>query len=196
MLRQFCVCILFTIVSLAEAKATGMKIELASGTTLEKAGEAQLERILTRYDLQGLIFTQQVRIESGVIPHSHPVLTLNTRHLDDDELQLATFLHEQIHWFCSGKEEAVEAAVADLRHLYPEVPVGFPQGARDEHSVYLHLIVNLLELDALERVLGTKRARALILRKDYYLWIYDQVLKGQMKIRPVLQKHDLKLPEN
>lgn len=176
--------------------AAAISIELASGTALEKAGKAQLERILARYDLEGLIFTTRVRIESRVIPHSHPVLTLNTRHLDDDELQLATFLHEQVHWYCSGKEELVDAAIVDLKSLYPEVPVGFPESARDEYSVYLHLIVNLFELDALGRVLGPEKARAVIGRKDYYLWIYDKILREQEKIRPILQKHGLELPEN
>ncbi|WP_282608165.1 hypothetical protein [Pelagibius sp. Alg239-R121] len=176
--------------------AAAVSIELASGTALEEAGEAQLYRILARYDLQSLIFTRRVRIESRVIPHSHPVLTLNTRHLDDDELQLATFLHEQVHWFCSEKEEAVDAAIADLKLLYPEVPVGAPQGARDKYSVYLHLIVNLLELDALERLLGQKKAKAVIARKDYYLWIYDKVLQERAKIRPVLREHGLELPRS
>lgn len=171
-----------------------MEIELASGTALEKAGEKQFERLLKRYDLGGLIFTARVRIESNVIPHSHPVLTLNTRHLDDDELQLATFLHEQIHWFCDGKADAVEAAITDLKTLYQEVPVGFPEGAHDEYSVYLHLIVNLLELDALNRVLGEKRAGAVIGRKDYYLWIYEKISNEQAKIRSVLNRYGLELP--
>ena len=174
--------------------SAAVSIELASGTALEKAGEAQLHRILARYDLQSLIFTRRVRIESRVIPHSHPVVTLNTRHMDDDELQLATFLHEQVHWYCNGKDEEVEHAIAELRDVYPEVPVGGQQGAPDEYSVYLHLIVNSLELDALKRVLGSEQARAVIGRKDYYLWIYDKVLREQAKIRPILTKYGLRLP--
>ena len=205
MLERQCVpCILalilfaltFALASGNSATAMEIEIELASGSARERAGEIQLQGILARYNLETLIFTRLVRIEGGIIPHSHPVLTLNTRHLKDDELQLATFLHEQIHWFCTERGEAVEAALADLKEFYPDVPIGFPQGARDKESVYLHLIVNLLELDALERVLGTEKARAVIGRKDYYLWIYDKILWEQTKIRPVLTKHGLELPRS
>jgi hypothetical protein len=40
-----------------------------------------LERLLKQYDLSKWIFTRKVIIDQGEIPHSHPVLTLHTRHL-------------------------------------------------------------------------------------------------------------------
>ena len=83
-------------------------------------------------------------MESGVIPHSHPVLTLSTRNKSDDDL-LSTFLHEQIHWYGVEKDEQVEGAIKDFKEMYPKVPVGNRQGARDEFSTYLHLFICYLE---------------------------------------------------
>jgi hypothetical protein len=96
----------------AQAQVT---IELASNTALEQRGQAQLERLLGTYDLSPWLFTRAVRIESYVIPHSHPVLTLNTRYLDNDTAQVATFIHEQLHWFLVQREAPADSALAELR---------------------------------------------------------------------------------
>ena len=63
----------------------------------------------------------------GMIPHSHPVLTLSTRHLKDDDLLLSTFLHENLHHFLTQNPEKAEAATKkELRAVFPKVPVGVP----------------------------------------------------------------------
>jgi hypothetical protein len=104
--------------------------------------------LLHTYDLHTWLFTRDVLIQSGVIPHSHPVLTLNTRYVDDDTAQLATFVHEQLHWFLTDHVERAKtnAALTELRALYPTVPTALPEGAMGERSTYLHLIVCHLEL--------------------------------------------------
>ena len=76
-----------------------MSISLATGTEGEARARDQLLLLLDRYELHRWQFTSRVRIEQGAIPHSHPVLTLNTRYPDDDLLALSTYLHEQLHWF-------------------------------------------------------------------------------------------------
>lgn len=93
--------------------------------TKQKKDEArqQLKRLLSEYDLDPWITTREVRIEAGVDPHSKPILTLNTDYLDDDQAQLSTFLHEQAHWPPEAKREA---AIQNLRELYPEIP-GVPE---------------------------------------------------------------------
>ena len=65
----------------------------------ERAAGVQLLALLARYDVSRWRFTSAVAIADKAIPHSHPILTLSTRHLDDDGLLLATYLHEQLHWF-------------------------------------------------------------------------------------------------
>ena len=104
----------------SEERTLPIEIELAGGSPRERQAEAQLRRLLAAHDLDAaglgaLIVTRRVRIESGAVPHSHPVLTLNTRHLGDDERQLATFLHEQLHWYLNAREAAVGKAIAELR---------------------------------------------------------------------------------
>ncbi|MEO7000626.1 MAG: hypothetical protein ABI068_02350 [Ktedonobacterales bacterium] len=57
---------------------------------------SQLLTLLQRYDLSRWRFTSAIEIDQQTIPHSHPTLTLHARHLDDDGLLLATYLHEQV----------------------------------------------------------------------------------------------------
>jgi hypothetical protein len=61
-------------------------------------GCVQGMRFLDKYDLTPWLFTRAVVIDDDATPHSHPVLTLHTRHLRDDLLLLSTFIHEQSHW--------------------------------------------------------------------------------------------------
>ncbi len=60
-----------------------LEITLKHNDQREQQTEAQLRRLLQQHDLSGWYYTKKVVIESGynVIPHSHPVLTLSTRHL-------------------------------------------------------------------------------------------------------------------
>ncbi|MEO1653894.1 MAG: hypothetical protein AAFU64_10130, partial [Bacteroidota bacterium] len=79
--------------------AQELEVALKNGTEAEKAAKAQLERIYEQFQeqIKDWIFTYQVIIAERAIPHSHPVLTLNSRYLKDDLKQLSTFLHEQFH---------------------------------------------------------------------------------------------------
>ena len=81
----------------AQRPPDDIRIELAAGSRLEREGHDQLRRILATYDLSPWM-TRRMGIQSRAIPHSHPVLTLNTRYLDNDTLQAArdensTYLH-------------------------------------------------------------------------------------------------------
>ena len=145
-------------------------------------------RLLNTHDLGPLLITTRFRIQCHVVPHSHPVLMLSTRHLDDDERQLAVFIHEQMHWYAGRDEAAFASAMADLRASYPEVPVGGGQGARSEKSTYAHLIICMLEYDGLAKFLGRDRARAVIERTDVYRWIYDKVLNDELTIRDIMRR--------
>jgi hypothetical protein len=62
-----------------------MRIILATGRFREVLAEQQLRRLERTYPLSQWTFTSDIRVEFGALPHSHPVLTLNTRHLDDDD---------------------------------------------------------------------------------------------------------------
>ena len=179
-----------------ENHADALSIRLHRNTPLEERGRQQLLRLLYTRDLQKWLFTSDVLIQDGVIPHSHPVLTLNTRYLDDNTAQLATFVHEQLHWFLTRVERAkTEAALTELRALYPTVPATPPAGAGDERGTYLHLIVCTLELQAVTELLDETRARQQLERWTHYTWVYRTVLADTERLREVLQRHGIVVPE-
>lgn len=165
--------------------------------TEQKKEEArqQLRRLLAIYDLDPWIFTQEVRIAAGVDPRSYPILTLNTDFLDDDEMQLSVFLHEQAHVFvyeAPARDEAIE----ELRRLYPDPP-------RADEGTYQHLLVAWIELDAMTELVGEKRARevleAKVLRLSgespesevdrVYAWYNARVLEDTDEIGAVAARH-------
>lgn len=177
--------------------AEAIDIRLQTGTPLEERGRDQLRRLLRTYDLHKWLFTRDVLIQSGVIPHSHPVLTLNTRYLDEDTAQLATFVHEQLHWFLTDHIERgkTNAALTELRALYPTVPTTPPEGAMGERSTYLHLIVCHLELQAVTALLGEQSARQQLERWTHYTWVYRTVLTETERIGELLRTHGVVVPE-
>jgi len=187
---------------------TGTKIAFTEQANDEAQQQAQqqLRRILSTYDLDPWIMTQEVRIESGVDPHSHPVLTVNTNHLGDDETQLSIFLHEQMHWFVSrsvmpfapdaGEEK--QAVIKDLEALYPDPPSAADYGA------FVHLIVGWLELDGMAELVGEEKAREIKrgLVQQYteeplsntdksYRWYNERILEDTREIGSILARHNL-----
>lgn len=159
----------------------------------EAQARQQLQRLLVDYDLDPWIFTTRIKIAAGEIPHSHPILTLNTRHLDDDVRQLSTFLHEQMHWYEESDEHAaaVDRAIEDLRQMYPDPPDHEEIGTRSEYSTYLHLVVNWLTFDALRHLLGEEEARTLTDENNIYRWVNQRVLADTDAIGAILDTHGL-----
>lgn len=169
------------------APSRSVDIRLAHDSETERRGRDQLLRLLAAYDLEPWLFTRRVTIdESARIPHSHPVLTLDAGDLEDDDVALATFVHEQFHWLVLRDQERLGAATEAFRELFPKVPGG-SAGARDERSTYLHLVICDLELQALTRLLGEERARAVLAGWQHYTWIYEQVL-GNPEVRRINER--------
>ena len=168
---------------------------LAFAVDEEAEARQQLQRLLTEYDLDPWIFTTRVRIAAGEIPHSHPILTLNTKYLDDDARQLSTFLHEQLHWYESAdeREAALGQAIEDLRARYPNPPDHEQIGTRSEYSTYLHLVVNWMTFDALRHVLGEAEARTLTDENRIYRWVNQRVLDDTEAIGAILNEHGLRI---
>ena len=79
-------------------------IDTVHDSEAEHKTAEQLGALLRRYNISPWLFTRSVRIDERAIPHSHPVLTLHTRHLGQDILLLSTFLHEQLHWFLDSRQ--------------------------------------------------------------------------------------------
>ncbi|MEW6131277.1 MAG: hypothetical protein AB1757_29880 [Acidobacteriota bacterium] len=174
-----------------------IEIALKNGTQAEIQTKEQLQKLLKTYDLSKWTFTNSIVIDEKSIPHSHPILILHTRHLKDDELLLSTYVHEQFHWFLVQKAKETDEAIKELRMLFPKVPVGFPEGGRDEESTYLHLLVCYLEYRADKELLGELKAKQVMdfWATDHYTWIIKTVLERQRDIFNIMLRHKLIPPK-
>jgi hypothetical protein len=175
------------------APACPLAITLRHDSAEERATRAQLQRLMRVHDLSPWCFTERVVIDQDAIPHSHPVLTLHTRHRRDDLLLLATFVHEQSHWYVAAHRPALAAAVAELRALAPGLPVGFPDGAESETSSYEHLVVIALEERGVSRVAGELAAHQVLAfwATDHYRTLYRFVLERRVEVWRVMRRHAL-----
>jgi len=164
---------------------------------VRKAGDRVrtcLLRLRREFDLTPFEYTRRVRIAPLEIPHSHPVLTLNTR-TEDDHALLCTYVHEQMHWYLwrlgSPSLDPISPFYGELKERYPDAPMGFPEGANDEYSTYLHLVVNWLEVEAASTLLGRDRATAIALATPVYRWIYRQVIADWDSLGKLYLEHNI-----
>jgi hypothetical protein len=155
--------------------------------------KAELEHIFTLYDLSKYTFSRKVIIEERAIAHSFPDITLNTRFLGSDDELLSSFIHEQLHWHLRDHLNRTQEAIAQLRRLYPKVPVGMPEGAETEYSTYGHLVDCYLEIMADRQLIGTERTAAVIKNKGHYTWIYDTILRDEPKIAAIVNGEHLNI---
>ncbi len=180
----------------AGAQVVRPVITTLRGSPREAATKAQLERLLSAYDLAQWTFTGRVVIDDKSVPHSHPVLTLHTRHLRDDDLLLSTYCHEQLHWWLTANPEQTAAAVADIQAAFPNLPVGYPHGAEDADGNAVHVLVAWLEWQALQATLGELKARQVMTfwADDHYTRIYQAVLERPDVVRRIVRTHRLLPP--
>jgi len=181
----------------AVTPSSSLTIRLQHGSDTEKRTSLQLDRLLAQHDLSPWLFTRSMVIDDDAIPHSHPVLTLHTRHLLDDTLLISTFIHEQSHWCFQQNQDATAAAVTELEALVPGLPVGYPDSAASHASSYEHLLVIAFEWRGLQGQVGELQARQAMefWATDHYRAVYKAVLSDPRKIWQVLDKHHFRLPK-
>lgn len=168
-------------------------IRLEHDAPREQLAKATLERMLASVDAERYVFTREIVISRGVVNHAFPVLTLNVAFAESGDDLLSTFLHEELHWHLRNRDAQQRAAVADLRRMYPVVPVGLPAGADTEYSTYGHLVDCYLELEADRQLMGPERALAVMRRKPWYTWIYSTILTDERAIAAVVDRHGLRV---
>jgi len=122
-----------------------MNICTANDLPEEEEIKGIVEDMLRKYDIP--CFTDTVIIEKGVVPHSHPVLTLNTRS-NEPHIILKTFIHEQMHWFISDFDSRWDV-VNYLRRKYDVIE----ECVRDEENFYFHIIVCFNTRNVLKHIL-------------------------------------------
>jgi hypothetical protein len=153
-------------------------------TSLTKQNLFHLAKV---YDLKPFLFTKQIHVQSYVVPHSHPILTMNTRNAENPNRLLASWLHEEFHWWTEQNKAQTERAIVDLKKIFPD----------KAHSTYLHLVICYLEYRSLAHYLGTKDAREEIQEvvndDKLYPWIYAQVMNNP-EVDKIVKKHKLLPP--
>lgn len=159
----------------AEAPPTPT-IRLAHDSERERRTADALRRLLAEYDVSPWQWTDSALIDEDAIPHSHPVLTLHTRHLGNDAALLTTWVHEQLHWIEDAMQPEFERAMEEFREVWPSVPSREEGGASDARSTYRHLIVCRLEYEVMARLVGPDEARRVLEAQTHYEWIYERIL--------------------
>ena len=179
--------------SILPAVQPSVTIDVASGTEREQRTKQTLQQLLATYDLRKYTFTRRVVIEEGAVNHAFPVLTLNARFASAPDELLTSYVHEQIHWHLVNLSKETDEAIKELRALFPKVPAGGPEGARDENSTYLHLLVCYLEYRADRELMGELRAKQVMefWSTDHYTWVYRTVLERARDIGNIAFKYKL-----
>ena len=170
-----------------------IEIDLARGTPREQLAKQTLEQLLASHDLRKYTFTRKVVIEQGATNHAFPVLTLNPYFASSPDELLSSYIHEQLHWHLRNLAAQQQAAITELRRLYPRVPVGLPASAENEYSTYGHLVDCYLEILADRELLGAERTAIVIHNKPWYTWIYTTVLTDEKQIAGVVDRHQLRV---
>jgi len=190
-------CACFFAAHVGPASGADFDVRLQHDDDREKLAEQQLTRVAAEHDLARWVQTRIVIIDEEAIPHSHPVLTLHTRHLKDDGLFISTLIHEKMHWWLAKHPRQTERAIRYLKARYKTLPVGFPNGADSIDASYEHLLVIYLELEGVRDVLGdNEEARVLEFWKgDHYRTLYRIVAADRAQIRAIMKTHHLLLLE-
>ena len=152
-----------------------------------------LEHLLQIYDLKPYLLTLEIEIQSQVPPHSHPVLTLNTRFAEQPNKLLSAFIHEQLHWWSTSKTKELDKAIEEIKSILPTLPKEVL--GSDMNSPYLETIICFLEYKAMIHLVNRKEANKIL--KDFintdkvYPWINTQVYIKFKAIEAILNKHQL-----
>lgn len=95
-----------------------VRLETASQTPDELEAVRAIDEMIGMYKVP--ILTQDILIKDGATPHSHPLLTLNSRERPA-ELWLEVFSHEQMHWFFDMDPDKRDAFVQFARREYEDL---------------------------------------------------------------------------
>jgi hypothetical protein len=154
-----------------------------------------LAALRQRHDLTRYEYTRLVQIVPAGPTHSHPILTLGTRFAESEDHLLATYLHEQMHWYLwrlgGVDHDPVAPFFDELVRRYPKAPTRLPDGARNYEQTYIHIVVCWLEIAAMTQLVGKERARALCDTHWGYRWIYRTVRRDSEALGNLLTEHGL-----
>jgi hypothetical protein len=174
------------------AETPKLHVRTKHGGPGEEQRKEQVERLAKKYDLAKYTITRDIAIDRGAINHSMPVLTLNLRFLDNDDLALSAYVHEQGHWLLVERYRNEDPLLLeDLQRTFPGLDYRMPQGDGELRSSYFHIAVCMLEWQAMEELTDAQRARRVIEWKhhDHYTAIYAILLQHREQVEALLYRH-------
>jgi hypothetical protein len=177
------------------AETPKLNIRTKNGLPGEQQRKEQMERLARQYDLSKYTITRDIIIERGAMNHSSPVLTLNLRFLDNDDLALSAYVHEQGHWYLMERHRPGNPHLfEDLQRAFPNLDYRVPGGDGEVRSSYFHIAVCMLEWQAMEELVGAERARKVIewKQRDHYTAIYAILLSQRGQVESVLNRNGVK----
>ena len=180
---------------LTQAKTPRLEITLAHGSQLEQKRKEQIERLAAQYDLEKYTITRTIVIDQQAINHSAPVLTQNLRFLDNDDRALSAYVHEQAHWLLMERHRGeAREMLPELERMFPNLSIAVPQGDGNESTSYVHLVVLMLEWQALEDLIGAARTSVVMefKRQDHYRALYATVMEHRSQMEKFLKRFNVK----
>lgn len=174
------------------AQTPRLKIKTKHHEAKEDEKKLQIERLAQQYDLKKYTVTRDILIDRGVISHSKPELTLNLRFLDNDDLALSAYVHEQGHWVLTDRgPRRNRPLLEELLRTFPGMDYHEPNGDGEEIGSYYHVAVCMLEWQAMEALVGSEHARKAIEWKshDHYKAIYAIDLTQRSAVESILARN-------
>lgn len=182
--------------TLTLAQTPKLNIKLVHWSTGEQRKKQQIDRLTATYDLTKYTITRDIIIEERAINHSSPILTLNLLHLDDDDRALGVYVHEQAHWLLMERHRGKPRGemLPELKLIYPKLKFEPPDGDGNEGTSYIHLVVLMLEWQALEDLIGNDRARSVMNfgRQHNYKALFATVIDNRKQMEEFLKRYDVK----
>lgn len=190
-MKLVAICIAMSVTSFCETPKLNLK--LAHRAPCEERTMIQVQQLAKQYDLKKFTITRDILIEQGAMAHAKPVLTMNCRFLDNDDRALSQYVHEQGHWVLGRREGELRPLYLALTSAFPHIPTEYPKGGFGERDSYFHLAVILLEWQAMEALVGEKRALAEMKWKqgDHYTELYRAVLENRAVVEKILKENDV-----
>ena len=132
-------------------------------------------------------FTQEVVVEKGAIPDSHPILTLNTR-VDDERLVLKTLVHEQFHWYAQ-EHKNYKDCITYLKKRYEDDGEHNKSG-KDPDSYWEHIIVCFNTRNYLNKLLSREDIKWVYAQWQPYTTLEELIRENFDVIEKELKKFD------
>lgn len=158
--------------------------------------EKIISDILKEYQNKIPIYTTYIEVQPGVVPHSHPYIVLNTKHVESRNpkiVYLSLLIHEQLHWFTQTKKSQIIKLKEKNKHLLDNNLISQHLNFSDIDSFVEHIVVIWNEIDIMKQLVS----------KQDFNWLYFQyprkryrnmnrwIIKNFDKIKKELEKFDL-----